>query len=329
MTPLVSVLCLAYNHEAYIRQTLEGFVMQKTDFPFEVIVHDDASTDGTAAVIREFESRYPEIIKPIYQKENQYSKPDTPIMKTFLYPKARGKYFAICDGDDQFTDPDKLQRQADFLEAHPDYSICVHRARLHREGRAQEEDFLYPAEESDRDFEREEVMVRGAGLFATNSFLMRREVGETLPEAFFVSGVGDYPWLLYASVLGKCRYLSAPMCVHNEGVQGSWTADIWQDEKARLEHEAVMTDMLNRVDAHYEGRFHAEIEKAKDFRRQNLAEYRFALLQERGRLREAARDEMLRPLYLTYRKQQRRTALKKVFPFLAKLKQLGGKTHGA
>lgn len=324
MTPLVSVLCLAYNHEAYIRQTLESFLMQKTDFPFEVIVHDDASTDGTAAIIREFEARYPEIIKPIYQTENQYSKPDTPIMKTFLYPQARGKYFAICDGDDQFTDPDKLQRQAGFLEANPDYSICVHRALLHREGTGPEEDTLYPPEEADRDYEREELMVRGAGLFATNSFLMRREVGETLPDAFFVSGVGDYPWLLYASLLGKCRYLAAPMCVHNEGVKGSWTADIWQDEKARLDHEAVMTDMLGRVDAHYEGRYHGEIEKAKAFRRQNLAEYRFETLRRSGRVQEAAEDESLRPLYRDYQKLRRRRALKKLFPFLSRLKRKGG-----
>ena len=327
MTPLISVLCLAYNHEAYIRQTLDSFVMQQTDFPFEVIVHDDASTDSTAAIIREYEARYPDIIKSIYQTENQYSKPDTPIMKTFLYPIARGKYFAICDGDDQFTDPAKLQKQADFLEAHPEYSICVHRAWLHREGTEAAEDVLYPAEEEDRDFAREELLVTGAGLFATNSFLMRREVGETLPEAFFISGVGDYPWLVYAAILGKCRYLAAPMCVHNEGVKGSWTADIWANEKAHLAHEAVMEDMLNRVDACYEGRFHQEVEKAKAFRRRNLAQYRFDLLKESGRLQEAAGDEMLQDLYRAYRKQQRRDKIKKMFPFLVKLKNRGKASH--
>lgn len=328
MTPLVSVLCLAYNHESYIRQTLESFVMQQTDFPFEVIVHDDASPDGTAAVIREFEARYPDIIKPIYQTENQFSKPDTPIMKTFLYPKAQGKYFAVCDGDDQFTDPLKLQRQADFLEAHPDYSMCVHRGVLHREGTDPAEDVLYPAEEEDRDYSREEIIVNGAGLFATNSFLMRREVGEALPDAFFVSGVGDYPWLLHAAILGKVRYLAAPMCVHNEGVKGSWTADVWRDVQARLDHEAVMSDMLDRVDAHYGGRFHEEIEKAKAYRRHVLAEYRFLALKEQGRADEAARDAELQPFYDAYKKQQRRAAIKKALPFLAKLKNRGGERHG-
>ena len=328
MTPLVSILCLAYNHEAYIRQTLESFVMQQTDFPFEVIVHDDASTDGTAAVIREFEARYPDIIRPVYQTENQYSKPDTPIMKTFVYPKARGRYFAICDGDDQFTDPLKLQRQTDFLEAHPDYSMCVHRGLLHREGTDPSEDVPVPAETEDRDYSRREIIVKGAGLFATNSFLMRREVGETLPDAFFVSGVGDYPWLLYAAVLGKVRYLAAPMCVHNEGVKGSWTVDVWRDLQARLDHEAVMTGMLDRVDALYEGRFHEEIEEAKAFRRKVLAESRFQALKESGRAAEAAGDAELKPYYDAWKKQERRAALKKALPFLAKLKNRGGDRHG-
>lgn len=122
-TPLVSVVTLAYNHGKYIRQCLDGFVMQKTDFPFEVIIHDDASTDDTAEIIREYELKYPDIIKPIYQTENQYSK-KVPIGATYLYPKAQGKYIAECEGDDWWTDPYKLQKQVDFLESHPDYVLC-------------------------------------------------------------------------------------------------------------------------------------------------------------------------------------------------------------
>lgn len=123
---MVSILTLAYNHEPYIRQCLDGIVMQQTNFKFELLVHDDASTDGTAEIIREYESKYPEIIKPIYQKENQYSK-HVPIGTTYLYPRAQGKYIALCEGDDYWTDPLKLQKQVDFLEANPDYVMCSHR----------------------------------------------------------------------------------------------------------------------------------------------------------------------------------------------------------
>lgn len=119
-TPLVSIRCLVYNHEPYLRQCLEGFVMQKTNFPFEAIVHDDASTDGSAAIIREYAEKYPDIIKPIYETENQYSKRDGSLRR-IMNEHTRGKYVAICEGDDYWIDPLKLQKQVDFLEANPEY----------------------------------------------------------------------------------------------------------------------------------------------------------------------------------------------------------------
>lgn len=123
---MVSIKCLAYNHEKYIRKTLEGFVMQKTNFRFEAIVHDDASTDGTAAIIREYAEKYPDIIKPIYETENQYSKKDGSLTK-IMHNACKGKYIAYCEGDDYWTDPYKLQKQVDFLEVHSDYVMCSHR----------------------------------------------------------------------------------------------------------------------------------------------------------------------------------------------------------
>lgn len=122
---LVSIYCMAYNHEKYIRQTLEGFVNQKTNFKFEVIIHDDASKDHTAEIIKEYERRYPNIIYPIFQKENQYSQ-KKPIISTFICPKIRGKYIAVCEGDDYWCDMNKLQKQVDFLENNPQYVACVH-----------------------------------------------------------------------------------------------------------------------------------------------------------------------------------------------------------
>lgn len=124
---MVTIRCITYNHEPYIRQCLEGFVMQKTNFRFEAIVHDDASTDGTAAIIREYAEKYPNIIKPIFEAENQHSKRDgslTRIMDAYM----NGKYIAMCEGDDYWIDPLKLQKQVDFLEANPEYVMCFHAA---------------------------------------------------------------------------------------------------------------------------------------------------------------------------------------------------------
>jgi glycosyltransferase involved in cell wall biosynthesis len=130
-TPLVSIMCLTYNHASFIRQCLDGFIMQKTSFPIEAVIHDDASTDGTADIIREYEKKYPDIIKPIYQKENQYSK-GLDILTT-VFRKLRGKYIAFCEGDDYWIDENKLQKQIDFLEANEDFSICFHPVKVYSE----------------------------------------------------------------------------------------------------------------------------------------------------------------------------------------------------
>ena len=133
--PLVAIMTLIYNHEAYIRDALEGFVMQQTNFPFMAIVHDDASTDGSANIIREYAEKYPDIIKPIYETENQYSKHDGTlgnIMRNTALASG-AKYIALCEGDDYWTDPMKLQKQVDFLESHPEYSMCFGNAIEHWE----------------------------------------------------------------------------------------------------------------------------------------------------------------------------------------------------
>ena len=130
--PLVAIQCIVYNHEPYLRDCLEGFVMQQTNFPFVAIVHDDASTDGSTAIIREYEEKYPNIIKPIYETENQYSKGNgivTRIMNASIEATI-AKYVAMCEGDDYWIDPLKLQKQVDFMESHPEYSLCFTNAKI-------------------------------------------------------------------------------------------------------------------------------------------------------------------------------------------------------
>lgn len=116
---------ITYNQAKFIRQCLDGIVTQQTSFPMEVLIHDDASTDGTQEIIKEYAEKYPRLISPILQKENQYSK-GVKIDMEYNYKRARGKYIATCEGDDFWTDPHKLQRQVDILERHADYSLCCH-----------------------------------------------------------------------------------------------------------------------------------------------------------------------------------------------------------
>lgn len=121
--PLVSMICLTYNMELYIKQTIESLLMQRTTFPFEIIIHDDASTDNTRRIIEDYALKYPAIIKPLYQEENKLSKSGFHFQYSFVFPKAQGNYIVFCDGDDYWIDPLKVQKQVDFLESNPDYGL--------------------------------------------------------------------------------------------------------------------------------------------------------------------------------------------------------------
>lgn len=131
--PIVSICCITYNHAQFIRKALDGFLMQEhptgvsADEPwYEILIHDDCSTDGTTEIIKEYAAKYPDRIFPLYETENQYSKVGTSGIDFFNYTRARGRYIAYCEGDDYWTDANKLQKQVDFMDEHPEYSICFH-----------------------------------------------------------------------------------------------------------------------------------------------------------------------------------------------------------
>lgn len=209
---LVTVVSLAYNHEPYIRQCLEGFVMQKTNFAFEVLIHDDASTDGTADIIREYELKYPNIIKPIYQKENQYSK-GVSIGRTFLYPNAKGKYIAECEGDDYWTDPYKLQKQVDFLEANPEYSMCYTNILRYNQKTGIFDDWILSDENV---ITIDDLMlynrVHTLTVLCRKDLLLRynQEISFLLPKL----PMGDYPMWLWMALQGPIYHFQEKMGVY-------------------------------------------------------------------------------------------------------------------
>lgn len=129
--PKVSICCLTYNHALFIKECMDGFLSQQTTFPVEILIHDDASTDGTDDILREYERKYPDVVFPLYEKVNRFSSGCQGQMDIlFNYSRAHGKYIAYCEGDDYWTDPLKLQKQVDFMESHPEYSVCFHRCSL-------------------------------------------------------------------------------------------------------------------------------------------------------------------------------------------------------
>lgn len=214
--PLVSIKCLTYNQEKYIAQALDGFLMQETDFPFEVIVHDDASTDRTADILREYEKKYPLIVKPVYQTENQFSKQDGSLTRAANAP-LKGKYIAECEGDDYWIDPHKLQTQVDFLESHPSYSTTFHDAEIKNEPGVDAVDSVYPKME-DRDYSATEIFEKWT--IPTASLVYRREVLTYPIKNIFNILNGDIFNVEKCAHIGKIRCFNKKMSVYRRQSNG-------------------------------------------------------------------------------------------------------------
>lgn len=249
---LVSVICTAFNQESFIKDALEGFVSQRTNFKYEVIIHDDASTDNTASIIKEYERRYPDIIKPVYQTENQYSK-GVSIGKTFLFPLVKGKYIALCEGDDYWIDNNKLQMQVDYMESHSECSMCVHQAINHHVDTGEET--LSTTNTKEKDYSFSEIVDGGGALFATGSTLMKKDVYFGRPDCFNQPGVGDYQMNMYASLIGTCHYLPKVMSVYRIAIPGSWTMRIGRQADQRKKFRKNMVSMLKEVNAYYDYKY--------------------------------------------------------------------------
>ena len=245
---MVTVICVTYNHADYIRDALEGFVAQQTPWRIEVLVHDDASTDGTAEIVRHYEDLCPGLIRGVYQTENQYSK-GVNITKTFLHPLVRGRYVALCEGDDCWTDPHKLEKQVAALEAHPEVDLCAHRARRVKGGSPR--GFVAPAWR-DRLIPAERVILGGGNFVATGSLLCRREA-YLLQTPMRDILANDYSLQIQCSLRGGMYYLHDCMSVYRRGVPGSWSAQKRHCNDAfRLQRRR----MLEALDDYTQGRYH-------------------------------------------------------------------------
>jgi glycosyltransferase involved in cell wall biosynthesis len=240
--PLVSISCITYNHEKYIEDAIEGFLIQETNFPFEVLIHDDASTDNTANIIKRYKKKYPNLIKPIYQKENQYSKRNPIYISVGLYNISKGKYIALCEGDDYWTHPKKLHIQADFMEKNEDYSLCFHAAK-----------FISNKKEKNCFLSNKNFIINKGDFYShkgfynhppTASFFLRKKYIINLPKWFYDSPVGDIPLKLILSEKGNLYYINKIMSIRRVNVNGSWNNRIISNYNMKIKHYNEMIKML-------------------------------------------------------------------------------------
>lgn len=210
----VSICCLTYNHGKYIQETIEGFLKQKVRFSIEILIHDDASTDGTAEIIYNYKNRFPDLIKPIYQTHNQYSQGISP-NRAFNFPRAKGKYIALCEGDDFWRDELHLQNQIDFLENNPEYVICYSGIEAHKNGKLMQS----VRGGAERDLSAEELQRAHPISTCTATF---RNVLLDFPSDLKFAPLGDLVLWSQLGKFGKGKYLSSsPPCfyrVHSGGI---------------------------------------------------------------------------------------------------------------
>lgn len=282
--PLVSVCCITYNHEPYIRDAIEGFLLQKTAFPIEIIIHDDASTDKTAEIIKSYANKYPDLIFPIYQTENQYSKGIRRIAVIFTFPKVRGKYIALCEGDDYWTDPFKLQKQVDFMEENPDCSVCFHAAEQIYGDRDLKNNVKRPKRiPRNGKYSMRHAILGGGSFMPTASMVLRTKICHNFPAWVFRSPVGDIPLMLVLAEQGKIGYIKDVMSVYRVMTANSWSRGMVQWERQK-EHNFAITRMWREFDAWTRKRYTLYV-KIKIFKNRLLLYYALLLRIKRGLLR--------------------------------------------
>lgn len=255
---MVSVLCTAYNHGNFINDAIEGVLKQKTSFRYELIIHDDASEDDTAKIIREYAERYKDTIRPVVQKKNQYQSCN--IYAAFLFPKAKGKYIAFCEGDDYWTDVKKLQKQVDFLESHKDYSMCMHNAvKLNYETG---EKVLLDTFPEDGTYSQKEQILAGLGTDfpAFASYMVRAELLKRIPEFFFASKVLDYPIRQYYANCGKVYYFHAPMSVYRVSTPQSYMKKVSGNQLFYNNYTVEMIQFFENLNKYTEKKFNSVLE---------------------------------------------------------------------
>lgn len=214
---LVTIQCITYNHQDYIGKCIDSLLMQSTDFRYEIIVHDDASNDETANIIKDYALKYPDLIIPIFEKENLYSKQPWAISE-IINKRSRGKYIAMCEGDDYWIDPKKLQKQVDFMERNQDYSLCGTNGMMLWDGFVNQPSYFNNILESKELFPQDII---GNWCFPTASLLYKAEILDLFPDWKTQIISGDLLLILVCMAHGKIYALNDITCVYRRILGGS------------------------------------------------------------------------------------------------------------
>lgn len=255
--PYVSIALVTYNHEKYVEEALDSILMQETDFPFEIVFHDDASTDDTPKILKEYMKKYPNIIRGILQKENQYSQGKR--VDIIVFNEISSKYIAICEGDDYWIDQNKLQVQIDVMEKNPDCHLSFHAAEVRIQNDKHGKIIARHAK-NNKVFTTSEVISGGGQFCPTASIILRRDsvILFLENEIFKKAPVGDYFIQIFSSLHGGALYINQVMSVYRQGIEGSWSSSM-HDLNKQVEHYQRLIKVLDELDSYFNYKYHKEL----------------------------------------------------------------------
>jgi len=254
----ITVIMMTYNHQNYIKKAIESILSQSIIEICDIVIHDDASTDSTPEIINNYYEMYPELIKPIFSKSNCFSKGASGIEQVWkrILDRVDSEFIAICEGDDEWIHPFKLQMQLDIISKDPSISMVTNRSITMYSG--QKKGYQGPTKEGR--YSTSEVILGDGGMFPTASIFMRSEIIKSMPKFFYESKIGDYPMVIISSLRGDIYHINEALSIYNIGVEGGFSDLI---SKGGLEIKLNIIDyvieLLSNINIYTEKQFDFEI----------------------------------------------------------------------
>lgn len=252
----VSIICNVYNQEAYLEEAIESMLAQRTSFDYEIIIHDDVSTDRTIDIIKKYTAAYPERVTAIYERENQYSK-GADFITPMIKDTAKGKYIAICEGDDFWIDENKLQLQRDTLESHLECDMCACWGCTVTEDGKREISHIRPRT-GNGILPAESVILGGGQYLVTAGLFFRRQMYEDMMEFEKITPL-DYAIQIKGSLRGGIYYIDKKMAVYRRYAVGSWTNDVLKNKEKLKVQWSIEKRLLETLDSDTNGKYHEAI----------------------------------------------------------------------
>ncbi len=294
ISPIISCCCITFNQKNYIRDAIDSMLIQKTEYAFEIIVHDDMSTDGTREILKEYENKFPNIIKPIYQDHNQWSLDNRIMPIVFRY--AKGQFMALCEGDDYWTDQNKLQLQIDEMYKFPDCNISFHYGEIKYENILNKTELFCKHSSENKFFTTNEVIQYAGPLMPTASICLTKKFTDSIVERsnekFFKKDLTALFIQILSSVDGNARYINKNMCVYRRMGNGSWTENTAKDYKMHLHWVMKSINSINKVNNLTDHIYNKELKRLQNKYYMNLMYYSIIPLKKRNIFYKKYKNEL-------------------------------------